>query len=413
MVMDRKEEKIFQQIKEIQGFTVLNGYKVEDGKFYFTGVKDGKWYFNTLDLEKNSVEENKNHVEAENYDIYTPLDDDSAVYVDVKGQLFYRKGNQEIKIDEEIMGTHRPNLLVSPKQNGILYTKGSKEKADLYVYFFNDKRPILIKKAIPEEAFTTFSFTTQWSHTGNYFLYYNTEIYDNQGELYTSIWATTAQWSPDDKYITYIVKPSNLQETKIQIGDWNTYIGTQMSLLFIGNKKDKVIYEDSMGLIDPIDNIQWSKDSTKVSITVGNITKTSYNELERVDYKKIFIYDVLEQDSKEIGNMPYNYHEILFNNYIYASSLGKKDILKIISIDGEFNRKYKNPKLLNAKDMFVISHDNEAYFLDKSNLMTFTPQQEKVILELPWDVNEIYFDTKTRKFIFITKDNYLYIAKYT
>ena len=135
--------------------------------------------------------------------------------------------------------------------------------------------------------------------------------------------------------------------------------------------------------------------------------------MERVDYKKIFVYDVLEQDSKEIGNMPYNYHEILFNNYIYASSLGKKDILKIISIDGEFNRQYEKPKLLNAKDMFVISHDNEAYFLDKSNLMTFTPQQEKVILELPWDVNEIYFDTKTRKFIFITKDNYLYIAKYT
>lgn len=178
-------------------------------------------------------------------------------------------------------------------------------------------------------------------------------------------------------------------------------------------KKDRIIYEDTTGLIDPIDNIQWSKDASKVSIAVGEITKTPYGELEKVDYNKIFVYNLLQQDSTEVKNMPYNYHEILFNNYIYASSLGKRDILEIVSIDGGDRRKYENPKLLNGQDMFVISHNREAYFLDKQNLMMFTSQgQEKVIIQLPWEVSEVYFDTKTRKFIFINKDRNIYLLKH-
>lgn len=413
IAMDKGSGEGLQQIKEVQGFSALNGYKVKEGKFYFTGIKDREWYFNTLDLEKVYIKENQNHQEAENYDLYIPLGEEAAVYVDVKGQLFYRRDSQEKRIDEGIMGIHRPNLLVSPNQNGILYTKGAKENADLYAYFFQQDKPILIKRGIPQEAFITFSFTTQWSYTGNYFLYYNTEVYDNKGILYTTIEATTAQWSPDDKYIVYIKKPHNLRQQQIQIGDWKTYIGTQMLLLSIEEKKDRIIYEDTTGLIDPIDNIQWSKDASKVSIAVGEITKTPYGELEKVDYNKIFVYNLLQQDSTEVKNMPYNYHEILFNNYIYASSLGKRDILEIVSIDGGDRRKYENPKLLNGQDMFVISHNREAYFLDKQNLMMFTSQgQEKVIIQLPWEVSEVYFDTKTRKFIFINKDRNIYLLKH-
>ncbi|AOY75209.1 hypothetical protein [Clostridium formicaceticum] len=395
-----------QKVEDIKDFSTINGYKVGEGKFYFSATKKNQWFFYSLDLKTKALE--RRHPEAGEYDLYIPIEEESAVYVDLEGQLFYRKEEEEKKIDEEISGVHRPNLLISPNQTAILYTKGPQKEASLYLYYFDQDQPILIKENIPEDAFQTFSFTTQWSHKTNYFLYYNSEVYDDEGKYYASLEATTSKWAPDDSYIVYIRKPAEAEE--VLIGDWRTHIGTALALLQVKEKEDKTIYENLQGLVDPIDNIQWSKDASKVSISAGEIIKTPHGELEAVKYEKVFVYDINSSKGVLVENVPYNYYEILFNNYLYASSLGKRDALAFIEIDGEDRKVYENPVLLNSQDMFVISYEKEAFFLDGKELKRRSPDgKEEEILSLPWEVNEIYFDEKTKTFIITNKEMELYL----
>ncbi|AKL97164.1 hypothetical protein CACET_c37360 [Clostridium aceticum] len=406
---DNKENPTaLQKVEGVKGFSTINGYKVEEGKFYFSATKKNEWNFYSLDLETQVLE--KSHEEAGEYDLYIPIEEESAVYVDLEGQLFYRVGEEEKKIDEEIVGLHRPNLLISPNKTAVLYTKGSREKADLYLYYLDQDQSKLIKENIGEDAFQTFSFTTQWSHKTNYFIFYNSEIYDDEGKYYSTLEATTAKWAPDDKYIVYIRKPQEKEE--VLIGDWRTYIGTELALLQIEEKEDKTIYENPMGLVDPIDSIQWSKDASKVSISTGEIIKAPHGEIEAVKYQEVFVYNLDSEKGILVENMPYNYYEILFDNYLYGSSLGKRDALELVEIYGKDRKVYENPVLLNSQDMFVISHEKEAFFLDGEKLIRRSREgKEEVVLSIPWEVNEIYFDKKTKKIIITSREVALYLFK--
>lgn len=399
-----------QQVEEIQGYTSINGYKAQEGRFLFTAVKKNEWNILSLDLESGNI---KNvHQDVEKYDLYIAIGEEGAVYIDLDGQLFYRIEDEERRIDENIVGVHRPNLLLSPNQDAVLYTKGTAEKADAYAYFFKEKTPILIKENISKDAFANFSFATQWSNRKNYFIYNNEEVYNHEGQLYTRIEATSAQWAPEDQYILFIRKPRDLQQKEIMIGDWNTYIGEELVLLDIEKKQEEIIYKSSKGLIDPIDSMQWSKDGSKAGMSVGEITKAPHGELERIGYQKIFVYDVSTKEGVEVEDMPYNYYEILFNNYLYGSSLGRRDVLKIAAIYSEDRKTYETPVLLNSQDMFIISHEKEGYFLDGNNFMKITSEGEtEVIMEMPWDVNEIYLEPKTKTFIITNKDMELYLLK--
>lgn len=396
------------RVEEIEGFSTVNGYKVEDGKFYFTGIKDRDWYFYSLDVTTHEI--TRKHHDAANYDLYIPFDEGNAVYIDLEGQLFYRIGNEEKKIDEGIRGTHRPNLLISPQQNAILYTKGPEEDADLYLYYFQEAKPILIKEGISKEAFRTFSFTTQWSRKENYFIYHNQEIYDNRGRLYSTVDATITKWSPDDKYLVFIKMPDKGE--KIVIGGWETYIGKELLLFIVEEKKTKKIYENPKGLIDPIDSIQWSKDGSTLGMSIGEIIKFTYGELEKMNYEKVFVYDIHSGEGVEVEEVFYNYYEILFDNYLYGSSLGKRDVLELIAVYGEDRKKYENPVILNSQDMFVISHATEGYLVDGGNLMMVNPEgNEEKIATLPWKIKEVYFDITTMTFIIINNEMEIYTLK--
>lgn len=407
-----QEETIeeLRQVEKVQGFSSINGYKVQEGKFFFTGIKKNQWNLYRLDLENEDLK--AIHPEAENYDVYIALGEDAAVYIDLDGQLFYRTGEEEKRIDDEIMGIQRPNLLVSPSQEGVLYTKGPLEEADLYLYFFQQDEPVPIKKNISQDAFRTFSFTTQWSNKNNYFIYHNQEIYNDKGELYTTIDATTALWSPDDNYIAYIKIPEAAQEKEITIGHWNTYIGEELALLNVEEKKAKTIYENSKGLIDPIDSLQWSKNAAKIGVSVGDITITPHKELDELNYEKVYVYDVAAEEGMEVENIHFNYYEILFDNYLYASSIGKKEVLELVEIYEKDRKKYNNPALLNSQDMFVISHQKEGYLLDGRKLIKLNQQgEEEVIFQGPWEINEVYLDTKTKTFIITNEEMEMYLLK--
>ncbi|SNS78527.1 hypothetical protein SAMN05446037_10218 [Anaerovirgula multivorans] len=407
---EKNNSNKLQQVEEIQGFTSINGYKVQESRFLFTAVKKNEWNILSLDLESGNI--NSVHQDVEKYDLYIAIGETGAVYIDLEGQLFHRMEGKERKIDENVVGVHRPNLLLSPKQNAVLYTKGAGKEADVYVYFFQQEKPMLIKENIPEDAFANFSFTTQWSNKKNYFIYNNEEVYNDKGELYDTIEATSAQWSPMDQHIVFIKKPDDLQQKEIMIGNWSTYIGEELVLLNIEKKKEEIIYESPMGLIDPIDSIQWSKDGSKVGVSVGEITKAPHGELERVNYEKVFVYDVSTKEGVEMEEMPYNYYEILFDNYLYGSSLGRRDVLEIAAIYHEDRKKYETPVLLNSKDMFVISYEEEGYFLDGNNLIKITSEgKTEFLIELPWEVNEIYLEPKTKTFIITNRDMELYLLK--
>ena len=397
-------------IEGIKGFSTINGYKVQEGKFYFTGIKDNQWNLYSIDLETKAIK--VIHQEVENHDLYIALGERAAVYIDMEGRFFYRKDNRERKIDQGVTGLHRPNLLISPDQKAVLYTKGTDKRADLYLYLFGAKKPLLIKENITESAFNTFSFTTQWSHKGDYFIYNNEEIYNIMGQLKTTINATAAVWSPEGDYIAYIKKPVDLQKNKIIIGDWETYIGEEFIILCLLDMKESLVYKSSLGLIDPIDNIQWGKNAKQVGISVGKINKSTDNELEGLDYNKIFVYNLIKEKGIELEDVPYNYYEIFLDNYLYGSHLGKKSIMEIIPIEKGVRKVYKSPVLLNSKNLFVIAHKDKGYFVDGKSLMEISKGgRERQVIELAWEVNEMYLDSKTESLIITNKDMEIYLLK--
>ncbi|MCC5909433.1 MAG: hypothetical protein JJT76_03220 [Clostridiaceae bacterium] len=400
----------FKKITEIEGFRNLSGYRVDGGGFYFTGIKENKWYFYRLDL--NTKELKEMHQKGEEYDVYIPIGAEEAVYIDLDGQLLYSIDDTEKKIAEEVKGHRRPNLLLSPNRDALLYTTGTVEDADLYLYNLQQEEYVLVKENISEDAFNTFGFTTQWSNEKNHFIFHNREVYDAEGNRYAVLDATMAKWAPNDVYIGFIRKPDNLREEEIIIGDWQTYIGYEFMLFNVENLQSEVIYETSKGLVDEIDSIQWSKDGQIVGVSLGEITRGSEGHLQHVDYEAVFLYDLEREEGREVGEVPYNYYEIPFNSYFYGSSLGRRDALEVIEIWGEDRKSYDDPVLLNSADMFMISHENEGYFINGDQLVSIVPQGDvELILKFPWKVSQLYFDEETRNFIVINKDNNLYLRK--
>ncbi|MBU5676035.1 hypothetical protein KQI88_06370 [Alkaliphilus sp. MSJ-5] len=398
------------EVKSVEKFSSINGFKVEDGKFFFSGIKNDKWGFYALDLNSHSLEQRYSQVGE--YDVFIPLNGRDAIYVDLDGRLFVRQNGNEKKIDEEIYGSYSPNILVSPDQKGILYTKGVQGESDLYRYMLDEDAPIKIKDKISNDAFFTFSYTTHWSNKSHYFIFDNREVYDSNGKLYDTIDATAAKWSPNDEMIAFIREPKILKNQQIFVGDWQSYIGTEFAVYNIDGKSDKTIYKNDIGLIDAIDNIQWSKDSSLVGLSVGKINRNTNGELENIDYEKIFIYSFKTKMGKEVGNMPYNFYEALFDTYIYGSSIGKRDRVEIVEVFKDNRKIFDKPVILNSKDMFVISYEDNAYLINGRELIEINRAGEsKKIMDLPWDISEMYFDSKTRQLIITNKNYFLFVIK--
>jgi len=397
-------------VKSVEKFSNINGFKIEDGKFYFSGIKNEKWGFYDLDLRNHSIEQRYSQVGE--YDVFIPLNGEDAIYVNIDGELFIRQDNKDKKIDDEIYGSYSPNILVSPDQKGILYTKGEKDAASLYRYMLDEDDPIKIKESISADAFFTFSYTTHWSNKDHYFIFDNSEIYDDNGELYEVINGTAAKWSPNDEMIAFIRKPENLKDMQVFVGDWQSYIGTEFVIYRISDKNQETIYENNMGLIDAIDSIQWAKDSSLVGISVGKINKTASGELENIDYEKVFTYSFKNKISKEVDKIPYNFYEVLFDTYIYGSSIGKRDRVEVVQVFEDNRKIFDKPVILNSKDMFVISQDNAAYLINGRELIELNKQGEsKMIMELPWDISEMYLDIETQQLIIINEDYFLFVIK--
>lgn len=398
------------QVNSVDKFTNINGFKIEDGKFYFSGIKNDKWGFYELNLQDYNIQQRYSQIGE--YDVFIPLNGEDAIYINLDGELFIRRNGTDTKIDDEIYGVYSPNILVSSDQKGILYTKGEQENAALYMYMLDQKNPIKIREEVSSDAFFTFSYTTHWSNESHYFIFDNKEIYDNNGKLYDTIDATTAKWAPNDKVIAYIRKPKDLEGQKISIGEWKSHIGNEFALYYIDNKKDETIYESKIGLIDAIDSIQWAKDSSMVGLSVGKINKTPSGQLENIDYEKVYTYSLKNKISKEVNDMPYNFYEILFDKYIYGSSIGKRDKVEIVDVF-EYKRKiFDTPVILNSKDMFIISTDNTAYLINGRKLMELRRDGgQEMMIELPWDISEMYWDSKTKQLILINKEYLLFVIK--
>lgn len=398
------------KVEAVDEFTSLNGFKVEDGIFYFSGIQGDQWVFYGLDL--NSVKLKRRYDEIGDYDVYIPLKGKDAIYVDLDGKLFYTKSGVEKAIDEKIYGSYSPNILVSRDESVILYTKGSQEESSLYLYALGEKAPKLIKDKVSSDAFFTFSYTTHWSDKSGYFIFDNNEIYNKEGEFLSKIDATASKWSPNDDKIAFIRKPEDLKQNQIVIGDWQSYIGYEFAIFNIEQDKDETIYKNEEGLLDAIDNIQWGSDGKLVGISTGSIEKGSNSELERVNYEKIFVWNVDDAKGKEIENMPYNFYEILFDRYVYGSSIGKRDRVEIVEVWGENRKIFSKPVILNSEDMFVTTDENKAYLLDGKDLVQFNVNgTSSILVQLPWTVSEMYFDKKTEQLILINEQLEMFLLK--
>lgn len=408
-VYNAKKGELF-HVKNIDGFSSLSGFKVDGESFFFSGTKEGSWGYFKLDLSNMGLK--KIYDTIGGYDVFIPLEGQDAIYVDLDGRLFVRKNGKDKKIDENIHGMYSPNILVSPDQKGILYIKGKEGEAGLYRYMLDEDVPIKIKDSISKEAFFTFTFTTHWSNKSHFFIFDNNEVYDSHGKLYAVINGTAAKWSPNDEMIAFIRKPQNLKDKQIFIGDWKSYIGSEFAIFNIDNRSDETIYKNDIGLIDAIDSIQWAKDSSLIAISVGKINKSKSGELESTDYEKIFVYNVESKMEAEVESMPYNFYEVLFHNYVYGSSIGKRDRIEIVQVFNKDRYKFEEPVILNNIDMFIISEDKAAYLISGNELIEFNIEGEsRIIKKLPWEVSEMYFVPITNQLIIINKDLLLFVIK--
>ncbi len=397
-----------QKVEAMEAFEEYNGFRVENGRFYFTAIHQEQ--FNVYAMDINTKDLEKVFTEIHAYDSFIPLEEQGAVYVDTEGNLFYKKQGKEIKIDEKITGFNSPNVLVSPNREGVLYTKGTNQQSSLYRYMLDEKQPQLIVNNIPQDAYINFSFTTQWSNKINYFVFNNNEVYNDEGEKIATIEASSLRWSPNDRYIAYIEVPQHKIENKIIIGEWETYIGDKLKLYDIEENKQHVIMENPSGFIDPIDGIQWSRDSSKVAILEGNIVKGEENYLERMEYQNVGIYNLPKQEVKRVENFKYNYYQILFTDLIYGKNLGIKEGLEIVSINDDKRKIYDAPTLLNNRDMFIIMTPDKAYLVNGTALIEVNPKgEDRKLIDLPWEVNTMYFDEKNNKLIIINQNQEMFL----
>jgi len=399
------------EITELNEINNITGFKAENNKFYFTGIEDKSFNFYFVDLKTKEI--TKEHSMIEEYDSFIPLRRGEALLVNPQGDLIYRKNQTDKEIDTQVSTDYGANLLVSPKLNKAIYTKGTEGDADLYLFTINEDRPILIKENISKEAFMTFSYTTVWSNTGEYFIFNNNEIYDSNGIMYDSIEAASIKWAPNDESIGFIRMPKELNNARIYSSHWQSYVGSEYAIYNLKQKKDNTVLARE-GLVNVFEDISWSEDSLKTGLSIGEINRAADGALNSMKYNSIFIYDISDDSKKVIEDMAYNYKDFLFNNYIFGSNLGKRDIIEIIEIDGNENKKYKNPKILNSKDMFVAYLDNNAYILSDRELIRINKgniTQTNTLITFPWDVASIHVDVKGKQFVIMNKTNQIFILK--
>ncbi|SCY40152.1 TolB-like translocation protein [Alkaliphilus peptidifermentans] len=392
-----------------EGIRSKTGVDIANGKFYFTGMTDtgfNYYMINSSTMEKTIIFEG-----LENYDWFTPLMEEEALYVDYDGALYILSNGEGKQMEENITGTRRPNVVVSPDRKAVLYTKDSSMGHQLYLYDLNENNAILIKEALLEDEFLNFLRATHWSNHGDYFILNNEEIYDRNGSFIAQIEALSLKWSPNDEWIAYIASSPESEKTSIIIGDRETFIGTDFCLFSLVDYSETVIYSREEGLINPIDAIQWNESSSRVAIAVGTI-KMIEDYYEGMDYKEVLTYDIASDERNIIEKMPYNYYEFIFDDYLYVYNLGKREALVIMNVISREKIEFDAPLLLNSKDMFIITNGNLAYLINNNQLMEFTRDGEyNPLFTFPWPAEEVHYDSDEKQFIIINTDNNIYWLK--
>ncbi|WP_026476915.1 hypothetical protein [Alkaliphilus transvaalensis] len=399
-----------EKVDEMEEFQDYSGFRTEDGRFYFTAMVEGEFNVYSIDIETREV--NQLFTQIDQYDSFIPLQGLGAVYVDQEGVLYYKNQGEEIIIDRDISGFNGPNVIVSLNRDRVLYTKGDHQTSDLYLYIFQQGEPQMVVSNISQDAYKDFYFITQWANNIDYFIF-DKDVYNAEGQPLFSLEATTTKWAPNDEFIAYIQMPENPDEKSIIIGDWTTYIGDKLVLFNLDTGEEKVILENPDGLIDPIDSIQWNQDSSKVAIIEGEIILIE-NVLERIDYQQISVYDIKNSEIQKVEDINQNFYEMLFNDYIYSKSLGTKNPLHIIPIDGGKRRSYEEPIILNNRSMFVIRREEIGYLIDGRRLIEITSNgKERQILELPWEPIAMFLEDKHQKLILINRNLEMFLYSTT
>lgn len=399
-----------QRAEALEQFKEITGYQAKGGKFYFTAMPEGNLSYYSFDFATGRLSLHFDQIQQ--FLSFIPLDHQRAVYVDMDNQLYYRRDNENIKLDEEISGLNSPNVLVSPDGKGVLYTKKDDSKHSLYRYMFEEGgRPEKVIDEMEEEAFNTFHFTTQWSNHSHYFIYYHQQVYDHRGKLVATLNGTTSKWSPDDRHIAFIKMPRNKDLNEITIGDWHTFVGRELILFDLENYTRTTLFREEEGFIDPIENIQWSHDGSRVAISQGEIIKTE-EYFERLNYDKILVYDLKEDEKLILEPMDYNFYGFVFNNFIYGTNLGVKEPLALVSIKDNERRKYDDAIILNSKDMYFITHQDQAYMVRNKTLVEFNPQgEERELMKFPWEVFSVFLDDETNTMVIINRAGEVYLLK--
>lgn len=403
--------KTLKEIEEVRGIQKINGFKAENNRFYFTGVEENAFNFYHIDL--TSMELTKEHSSIAAFVSFIPLGEGEAILIDENGQLFLRDHNSDILIDSNISMEQGPNIVVSPGLNKAVYTKGPKENSDLYLFIIGEE-PRLIKKAISQEAFSTFSYTTIWSKLENYFIFNNSEIYNSNGTLYDTINASSISWAPNDDYISFIRMPEDKKGNRVFSSHWESYVGEEFAIYYVNEKTDETIYKNQEGLVNVFEDIKWSEDNSKTSISVGEINRAQDGAFESMKYNHIVVYDILKELTYEIKDMPYNYYDFMFNEFIYGSNLGQRDVIEIAEIHGDYRGEFKNPKILNNIDMFFTYYKDKGYILSNRDLIQFDSRDIKhtsIVKTFPWDISSIHLEPESEQFVVINKENQLFVLK--
>ncbi|QUH25581.1 hypothetical protein [Serpentinicella alkaliphila] len=409
--INRENNKLV-EVEEVNNIERITGFKAENNRFYFTGIHDKSFNFYYVDLKTKELV--KEHASIEEFDSFIPLGEGQALLVDGQGQLFFRKNGNDQKIDDNISTEYGPNLLVSPTLNKAIYTKGTEGNATMYLYTVGEKSPMLIKENISTEAYITFGYTSVWSNLGDYFIFNNNEIYNADGKLFGSINAASIKWAPNDENIAFVKMPSDPSRAKIYSSHWQSYIGNEFAIYNMKERREESVFTHESGLVNVFEDISFSEDSLKAGIALGDINRAPDGALNAMTYHSILVYKLSNGEKQVIDNMPYNYKDFLFNEFIYGSTLGRRDVVEIVSLEDDYRVEYSNPKILNSKDMFIAYYNDRGYLLSNRDLIMFESDNIKntsIVITFPWDVTSIHLDTKSKHFAVLNKDNQLFILK--
>lgn len=409
-IRDNTTSSELRRVEETEIFQNLNGFKVEKGRFYFSGIQEEKLGFFSLNLENLQIE--KEDWDIGEFDLYSPIEKQESIIVNFDSELIHRKNSKDKRVDTDVSGEYSPNILLSPNKDFILYTKGSREAAALYLYDIEGGEGKNIKNTISEEAFYTFHYTTQWSNSSKFFIFNNEEIYDNTGKLYDSLQATSSKWSPNDEYIAFIGLPEDLENNRIRIGDWVSYIGKDFNVYDVKRKSTKRVFNNPEGFIDPVESIQWSKDSSRLAISEGSINRSEGEALEEIEYDNVLVYDIEEDKKFEVKDMKYNHYEFIFSTLLYGNNFGMREPMELVGIESGDRKSFEKPIMLNSKEPFVVVHKESGFMINGRDILRIDKEGGvSTLISLPWEVDEMYLDSDTGQLILINSEMELYLLK--